>query len=132
MLYYWNFIPLKVRRIFLALPLFMQWLPALYWENDQYTLKIAKVSLVYFLFFLTGLFLTIIVYSFASMFSKEIAQYLFYASYFIQIINSTVYLLLSTLMTYESIKEKAYFAKKFRIDYCFSLSQRLSQYFQNI
>ena len=103
LLNYWQAVPLFLRRTFYALPLFLQWWPAIYLESDSQIKRIGFTSLGLFCLFLLatlcnyGLYYLIDFLKSYDLFSSII---LLYIPYSIQLFLGATYLLYSFYFSY--------------------------------
>ncbi len=113
----WSIIPSHLRGAFYAQPLFVQWWFALYLEKDDKLKKVSHLAFFYFVVFLIQTFITHMLYLLASYLSigDQISNF-YYFAFGLQVIWALLYIFLSLLLSYETLRGVELFFHYFRID----------------
>ena len=114
---WWGKVPTKIRKAFFALPIFIQWLPAKYIENDKEVKEVSYIASSYFVAYLLLLIFCYVIYHSIDLVYVSSQHYLYYFIYIFYTIVSVCYIIFSLVLVYECITDNKLFLRKLRINF---------------
>ena len=118
--YYWVKIPFRWRVALYSLPLFLQWLLAFYVERELSALKYARFALGFFLFFLTGILISLALYITAGFTGKAMGMILYQTCFWLQSFLGGFYFTISLIVSCEAFLNRGKIFSALRLDiFCY-------------